>query len=166
MESRTGMGPGGMGGGQPGGGAGYGGQMSGPGWTSGTGAGQQGGVQQQPQLGQPGFVQNVAAGAQQPQQGGYNPLMQTATMQPMSPAQQAAMAAYQGSPAQQMAQANARNPQFMANAWNQAQPGQLGGMQNVLGQMGGVMQGMPQQQQQNLMQMIQRAFAGGGGQGF
>jgi hypothetical protein len=96
----------------------------------------------------------------------------TTTIQPLSAAQQAAMNAYQGSPAQQMAQQNARNPNFMANAWNrglnpyaQSLANQGAGAANAAG-MNSAQTGFQNQQQQNLMRMIMQAFGGGGGQGF
>ena len=80
-----------------------------------------------------------------PNQFFQGPAAQGQTIQPLSPQQQAAMAAFQGSPAQQMAAQNARNPNLMANALQQmggggAQPGGLGGAQ-ALQNMGAVNQG-------------------------
>jgi len=85
---------------------------------------------------------------QGPQAGGAM-APQGQVMQPLSPAQQAAMTAFQGSPAQQMAAANARNPNFMANAASaMGRPGAPG--QGPGGQKAGGGAGMPPQMQQQI----------------
>jgi hypothetical protein len=129
------------------------------------GTGQQpGGLQQTPTpqyWNQPGYQGPVGPNGEAPGTWGA----MTTSMQPLNPQQQAAMAAYQGSPAQLMAQQNARNPNFMANAWNQqvqggGQIGQLGSMLANQGA-GAANQGAMGQGQMNpqLMQALMAAFA-------